>query len=63
MLFVALRRHPASCDDELRIHLWRWSDQVAAWIDRDCVWRPTGMIPGCWPRHPHLANELPALAC
>ena len=55
--------HPASCDEELRIHLWHWSDQVAAWINRDYVWRPTGMIPGCWPRHPHLANELPGLAC
>jgi hypothetical protein len=24
--------------------------------------RPTQLIPACWPRHPHLANELPVLA-
>jgi hypothetical protein len=21
------------------------------------------MIPGCWPEHPHLAQEIPVLAC
>ncbi len=55
--------NPGSCDDELRPHVWRWCDAVAMWINREYGWRPAGMIPACWPAHPHLAHELPVLAC
>jgi hypothetical protein len=54
---------PASCGDQLRQHIWQWCDKVAAWINSQYVWRGTHLIPACWPSHPHIANELPALAC
>lgn len=54
---------PASCPDDLREQLWRWLDDVATWINQEYSWRPASMIPGCWPRHPHIANELAVLAC
>ncbi len=54
---------PASCDDELRRHLWSWLDDVVAWINREYAWRPMSLIPSCWPAHPHIARELPVLAC
>src|SRR4051794_19899573 len=54
---------PASCGDHLRQHIWQWCDQVVAWINGQYAWRPTHLIPSCWPWHPHLANELPGLAC
>lgn len=53
---------PATCPDELREHVWTWCDDVAAWVNRQYTWRPTQMIPPCWPQHPHIANELPVLA-
>lgn len=55
--------NPGSCDEELRRQVWRWCDTVAMWLNREYGWRPAAMIPACWPAHPHLANELPALAC
>ncbi len=54
---------PAGCDDALRELIWHWCDDVATWINRNYVWRPTSLIPACWPRHPHIAQELPVLAC
>lgn len=54
---------PDTCSGPLLQQLWLWCDQVAAWINHEYVWRPAGMIPSCWPAHPHLARELPALAC
>lgn len=54
---------PATCPAELRQQIWLWCDDVASWINRDYAWRPATLIPGCWPRHPHIARELPALAC
>lgn len=54
---------PASCPPELREQLWRWCDSVATWINEQYSWRPGSLIPGCWPRHPHIANELAVLAC
>jgi hypothetical protein len=54
---------PGSCDPWLRRQVWDWCDAVAAWINRDCLWRPAGTIPACWPQHPHLAHDLPLLAC
>lgn len=53
---------PATCPDDLREVLWGWCDRVAAWLNHEYAWRPTQMIPPCWPRHPHLARELPVLA-
>ncbi len=38
-------------------------DEITNWINREYVWRPTGMIPSCWPWHPHIAHELPLLGC
>lgn len=54
---------PASCQGELRAHVWRWCDEIASWINREYIWRPTGMVPSCWPWHPHIAHELPVLGC
>lgn len=54
---------PATCADPvLRIDLWKWLDRVAAWINHEYVFDPTGIIPACWPRHPHLIHELAVLA-
>jgi hypothetical protein len=54
---------PAACSDQTRHHLWLWLDDVAAWLNRQYAWRTSQLIPDCWPWHPHIANELPALAC
>lgn len=54
---------PASCGNQLRHHVWMWCEDVAVWINESYVWRSTQMIPDCWPQHPHIANELPLLAC
>jgi len=53
---------PTSCPDDLRADVWGWCDAVAAWLNQEYAWRPTQMIPPCWPRHPHIARELPVLA-
>jgi hypothetical protein len=52
----------ARCPNPLREAIWRWCDEVAAWLNHEYVWHPTKMIPPCWPRHPHIARELPNLA-
>lgn len=54
---------PARCPAQQRHHIWLWCDDVVAWINREYAWRTAQLIPTCWPRHPHLANELPLLAC
>ena len=53
---------PASCPNELREAVWEWCDEVAEWLNHEYVWRPTQMIPLCWPQHPHIARELAVLA-
>lgn len=53
---------PASCDDDLRAAVWEWCDAVAEWINHEYGWRAAQQIPPCWPHHPHIAHELPALA-
>jgi hypothetical protein len=53
---------PASCPDELREAIWEWCSDIAAWLNHEYIWRPTQMIPPCWPDHPHLARELAVLA-
>jgi hypothetical protein len=54
---------PASCNDELRRVLWTWCDEVVAWVNHEYAWRTSSLIPSCWAAHPHIARELPALAC
>ncbi len=54
---------PATCEPGLRRAMWEWCDSVVAWLNSDYQWRPAGMIPPCWPQHPHLTHELPVLAC
>lgn len=55
---------PATCTDRaLRAALWVWLDDVVTWLNHQCVWDPAaGMIPPCWPQHPHLVNEIAVLA-
>jgi hypothetical protein len=53
---------PATCPDDLRELLWAWCDDVVSWLNHEYGWRPTQLIPACWPQHPHIAHELPALA-
>jgi hypothetical protein len=53
---------PASCGDELSATVWSWCRDVVAWINHEYVWRPADMVPACWPRHAHIAREVPVLA-
>ena len=55
---------PPTCHKpRLRQELWQWLDAVATWFNTEYVWDPTaGMIPPCWPQHPHLVHELAVLA-
>lgn len=54
---------PASCPKGLRAELWTWLDDVAAWINEQYLWDAEQSIPECWPLHPHIAHELPVVAC
>jgi len=48
---------------QLREELWQWLDEVVTWFNSEYVWDPTaGMIPPCWPQHPHLVHEIAVLA-
>jgi hypothetical protein len=60
---VARPWEPARCDPDLREQIWWWCDDVACWLNEQYAWRPAQMIPACWPAHPHIAHELPVLAC
>ena len=54
---------PPTCrNPRLRAELWEWLDQVVLWLNHEYVWDPDGMIPSCWPKHPHLVHELAVLA-
>ena len=56
---------PASCTDRhLRIELWQWLEQFVTWFNHEYVWDHTsgGIIPICWPQHPHLVHEIAVLA-
>lgn len=54
---------PPTCrNPHLRAELWAWLDQVVLWINHEYVWDPEGMIPSCWPHHPHVVHELAVLA-
>jgi hypothetical protein len=54
---------PASCIPRLRRAVWMWMDDIAPWLNEQYGWRMEKLIPACWPLHPHIANELPVLAC
>ena len=55
---------PGTCDDDLQAELWPWLDDVVTWINFEHLWGLTiPAIPECWPLHPHLCHDLPALAC
>ena len=54
---------PPTCrNPHLRAELWEWLDQVVLWLNHEYVWDPDGMIPPCWPQHPHVVHELAVLA-
>ncbi|MCC6497164.1 MAG: hypothetical protein IT193_13005 [Propionibacteriaceae bacterium] len=55
---------PPTCNKPaLRAELWVWLDAVVTWFNHEYVWDPAaGMIPPCWPQHPHLVHEIAVLA-
>ena len=55
---------PPSClKPALRRELWQWLEEVVIWFNHEYVWdHNTGMIPACWPQHPHLVHEIAVLA-
>lgn len=54
---------PSGCSALSRRQLWPWLDEVAGWINHEYGWQTSRAIPACWPRHPHLVQELAVLAC
>jgi hypothetical protein len=32
------------------------------WLNREYTWDVSGLIPSCWPVHPHLVHEIAVLA-
>ena len=56
---------PATCTDrQLRTELWAWLESVVTWLNHEYVWDHTsnGLIPACWPHHPHLVHDIAVLA-
>ena len=55
---------PPTCTKEsLRRELWRWLDAFVDWFNHEYTWDlDAGMIPPCWPQHPHLVHEIAVLA-
>lgn len=50
-------------DPTLREETWAWLDGVVTWFNTQYVWDPNlGVIPACWPHHPHLVHEIATLA-
>lgn len=37
-------------------------EDVVIWLNREYTWDASGLIPSCWPLHPHLVHELAVLA-
>ena len=61
--FLARPWDPPTClDPQLRAEVWHWLDRVVTWVNHEYVWDVAGMIPSCWPRHPHLVHEIAVLA-
>lgn len=54
---------PSTCTNpELRSQLWSWIDEFVLWLNHEHTWDLAGMVPTCWPQHPHLVRELALLA-
>ena len=55
---------PPTCTTlQLRRELWAWLDEFVTWFNHGYVWdHNAGMIPACWPQHPHLVHEIAVLA-
>ena len=55
---------PASCTNPtLRREVWAWLEKFVIWFNHEYVWdHNAGMIPACWPQHPHLVHEIAVLA-
>jgi hypothetical protein len=54
---------PTCTKPALRRELWKWLDDVVIWFNHEYVWdHNAGMIPACWPQHPHLVHEIAVLA-
>ena len=55
---------PPSCTNStLRRELWAWLEKFVTWFNHEYVWdHNAGMIPACWPQHPHLVHEIAVLA-
>lgn len=54
---------PTCTNPDLRAELWAWLEDVVTWLNHDYVWDHTaGLIPPCWPLHPHLVHEIAVLA-
>jgi len=46
----------------LRRELWDWLEDVVTWLNAEYVWDVIGVVPACWPSHPHLVHEIAVLA-
>lgn len=54
---------PATCTASgLHVELVSWLTEFVAWLNTQHTWHPDTAIPLCWPRHPHLVQELAVLA-
>jgi hypothetical protein len=47
---------------QLRKEVWSWLEAVVTWLNHEYVWDVAGVIPPCWPQHPHLVHEIAVLA-
>ncbi len=47
---------------QLRRELWDWLEAFTIWLNSEYVWDVAGVVPYCWPQHPHLVRELAVLA-
>ena len=50
-------------EPQLRRELWTWLDHVVDWLNVEYVWDIVGIIPPCWPQHPHLVGVSVSPAC
>lgn len=49
-------------EPQVRRELWTWLEQVVSWLNVEYVWDVVGIIPPCWPQHPHIVHEIAVLA-
>jgi hypothetical protein len=46
----------------MRRELWDWLEAFTIWLNTEYAWDVVGVVPNCWPQHPHLVRELAVLA-